>query len=162
MRRRGGLGTTPTSTNRRFPHERKSDGLKQVSRRLPCLPVSGSRKKTLEITRFLLPRPPLARTPPDAGLSTPRRACCPQNVWLLAFLRLCLPWLHDHTRQICSCAHIYACAKLPPGEAVVLACFSSGKISKKSVEISPGFCYNISESLCSRAGTKNPRWQADT
>ena len=27
----------------------------------------------------------------------------------------------DHTRQICSCAHIYACAKLPLGEEMLLA-----------------------------------------
>ncbi len=50
-------------------------------------------------------------------------------VWLPAFLRLCLPWLHDHTRQIC---YIYACAKLPSGEAVVFACFSFMKIQENS------------------------------
>ena len=58
--------------------------------------------------------------------------------------------------------HIHTCDTLCPGEAMVLACFSSGKIFGKSVEISPGFCYNIGVSLCSRAGVKNPRWQADT
>ena len=45
-------------------------------------------------------------------------------------------------------------------------CFSpiccSRKFIEIYVEISPGFCYNISVSLCSRAGVKNPRWQADT
>ena len=35
-------------------------------------------------------------------------------------------------------------------------------LSEKSVEISPRFCYNISVYLCSRAGVKNPRWQAYT
>ena len=38
----------------------------------------------------------------------------------------------------------------------------SGKISERSVENSPRFSYNINVSLCSRAGGKNPRWQADT
>ena len=38
-----------------------------------------------------------------------------------------LPWLHDHTRQICSCAHIYACAKLPSGEEMLLAYFEFTK-----------------------------------
>ena len=33
---------------------------------------------------------------------------------------------------------------------------------KKFIEIGPGLCYNIGVSLCSRAGVKNPRWQADT
>ncbi len=50
-------------------------------------------------------------------------------MWLPAFLRLCLPWLHDHTRQICSCAHIYACAKLPSGEEMLLAYFEFTKSS---------------------------------
>ena len=62
------------------------------------------------------------------------------------------PYLHPYS----SCDTLFA------GEAVVLACFSSGKISEKSVEISPRFCYNLFVSLCSRAGVKNPRWQADT
>ena len=53
-------------------------------------------------------------------------------------------------------------AEHPSGEAVILACFSSGKISEKSIEISPRFCYYIDISLCSSAGVKNPRWQADT
>ena len=65
-------------------------------------------------------------------------------------------------KQIRSCAHIHTCDTLFAGEAMVLACFSSGKISEKSVEISPRFCYNIDVSLCSCAGVKNPRWQADT
>ena len=38
----------------------------------------------------------------------------------------------------------------------------SEEISEKSVEIGPRFCYNIGVSLCSCAGVKNPRWQADT
>jgi len=37
-----------------------------------------------------------------------------------------------------------SCDTLFAGEAMVLACFSFRKISEKSVEISPGFCYNIS------------------
>ena len=45
-------------------------------------------------------------------------------------------------------------------------CFSpiccSRKFIEIYVEISPGFCYNIDVSLCSREGVKNPRWQADT
>ena len=57
---------------------------------------------------------------------------------------------------------LHTCDTLFAGEAMVLACFSFGKISEKSVEISSWFCYNLSVSLCSRAGVKNPRWQADT
>ena len=45
-------------------------------------------------------------------------------------------------------------------------CFSpiccSRKFIEIYVEINPRFCYNIGVSLCSRAGVKNPRWQADT
>ena len=59
------------------------------------------------------------------------------------------------------CRDIFICGS-DAGEAVVLACFSSWKISGKSVENSPGFCYNMGVSLCSSAGVKNPRWQADT
>ena len=62
------------------------------------------------------------------------------------------PYLHPYS----SCDTLFA------GEAVVLASFSFGKISEKSVKISPRFCYNLFVSLCSRAGVKNPRWQADT
>ena len=51
-------------------------------------------------------------------------------MWLPAFLCLCLPWLHDHTRQICSCAHIYACAKLPSGEEMLLAYLLFAKIHR--------------------------------
>ena len=42
------------------------------------------------------------------------------------------------------------------GEAMALACFSSGKISEKTVEISPRFCFNICVSIYSREGVKNP------
>jgi hypothetical protein len=59
--------------------------------------------------------------------------------------------------QIRTCTHTPAVI-----EAMVLACFSSGEISEKSVEISPGFCYMIVVFLCSRVGVKNSRWQADT
>jgi len=62
------------------------------------------------------------------------------------------PYLHPYS----------SCDTLFVGEAMVLACFLSGNISEKSVEIGPRFCYNIGVSLCSRAGVKNPRWQADT
>ena len=57
------------------------------------------------------------------------RYTVPEGV-LLAFLCLCLPWLHDHTRQICSCAHIYACAKLPSGEEMLLADLLFAKIHR--------------------------------
>ena len=67
-----------------------------------------------------------------------------------------------HLKQIRTCAHIHTCDTLFAGEAVVLACFLFRKISEKSVEISPWFCYNLFVSLCSCAGVKNPRWQADT
>ena len=40
------------------------------------------------------------------------------------------PYLHPYS----SCDTLFA------GEAMVLACFSFGKISEKSVEISPRFC----------------------
>ena len=76
-------------------------------------------------------------------------------MWLPGFFmgsnHMSNPYLHPYS----------SCAKLPSGEEMLLACFSSGKISEKSVEISPRFCYNIDVSLCSRAGVKNPRWQAD-
>lgn len=54
-------------------------------------------------------------------LPSKREELVVQRERMLAFLRLCLPWLHDHTRQICSCTHIYACAKLPSGEDMLLA-----------------------------------------
>ena len=43
------------------------------------------------------------------------------------------PYLHPYS----------SCAKLPSGEAMVLACFLSRKFIEISVEISPGFCYKI-------------------
>ena len=72
--------------------------------------------------------------------------CCP----FFAFLDV------PHLKQIHACAHIHTCDTLFAGEAMALACFSFGKISgkflKKSVEISPGFCYNTGVSLCPCAG----------
>ena len=82
--------------------------------------------------------------------------------WWCAARFFCVFLDTPHLKQILSCAHTHACDILPSGEAMVLACFSFRKISEKSVEINPRFCYNIGVSLCSCAGVKNPRWQADT
>ena len=62
------------------------------------------------------------------------------------------PYLHPYS----------GCAKLPSGEEMLLAYLLFTKIHRIYVEISPGFCYNIDVSICSRAGVKNLRWQADT
>ena len=43
-----------------------------------------------------------------------------------------------------------------------MATINSRKFIEIYVEISSRFCYNLFVSLCSRAGVKNPRWQADT